>query len=91
MNRFLVDSGIRSGFGKSENVVTSRPLGYVFNFDTDRLDYVESVFEKYVDVPALYIGNPAYEHLTCFGICESYGLTHTTWGSSDGTADVVEF
>ena len=73
---------------KRRNVKT---VGYVFNFDTDRLDYVESVFEKYVDVPALYIGNPAYEHLTCFGICESYGLTHSTWGSSDGTADVVEF
>ena len=73
---------------KRRNVKT---VGYVFNFDTDRLDYVESVFEKYVDVPALYIGNPAYEHLTCFGICESYSLTHATWGSSDGTADVVEF
>lgn len=73
---------------KRRNVKT---VGYVFNYDTDRLDYVESVFEKYVDVPALYIGNPAYEHLTCFGICESYSLTHATWGSSDGTADVVEF
>ena len=73
---------------KRRNVKT---VGYVFNFDTAQLDYVESVFEKYVDVPALYIGNSAYEHLTCFGICESYSLTHATWGSSDGSAEVVEF